>query len=50
MDWDALYNRQMDAEYKPAIPEEQKEQEQQLLISKAPETSKSNAAQTGATE
>jgi len=50
MDWDALYNRQMDAEYKPAVPEEQKEQEQQLLINKPPETSNSNANQTGATD
>ena len=31
INWDALYNRQIDAEYKPAVSEEQKQQEQRLL-------------------
>lgn len=35
INWDALYNRQIEAEYKPQVPEEQKHSEQLLLSPQA---------------
>ena len=47
INWDDLYNRRIDAPYKPLVNEEQKEGEQLLLKPKAPASSTDMSGQPG---